>query len=73
VPAVVLSYGSNQNKTDLAIGGSLSDHERENDGADTTYVMKSFSRDDDNEFDDLVVWISPNILKNRMVMAERLP
>lgn len=28
---------------------------------------------DDEEFDDLVVWISPNILINRMVSAGRLP
>ncbi len=26
-----------------------------------------------NEFDDLVIWISPNILYNRLIAAGRLP
>lgn len=59
--------------------------ENENANADTNYISRVFSEgsagctDDANEannlcqYDDLVMWISPNILMNRMVKAERLP
>jgi prepilin-type N-terminal cleavage/methylation domain-containing protein len=61
--------------------------EAENDDADTddNFYSRSFSEgsedctDDTDEtnplcdFDDMVRWISPNILKNRMVKAEKLP
>ena len=73
IPALILSYGSNQNDPNQAINGDLSVHEAENTDTDTTFVMKTYSREDAQEFDDLVVWISPNILKNRMVTAGRLP
>lgn len=73
VPALVYSRGSNHNDAALAIGGTLSSHEQENEDANATFVFKSFSRDDTEEFDDLVVWISPHVLKSRMVAAGRLP
>ncbi|MGQ0657842.1 MAG: prepilin-type N-terminal cleavage/methylation domain-containing protein [Chromatiales bacterium] len=73
VPALIFSRGSNHNDAALAIGGTLSSHEQENEDPDAVFVSKSFSRDDTLEFDDLVTWISPNVLKNRMVMAGRLP
>ncbi|MGH8470273.1 MAG: prepilin-type N-terminal cleavage/methylation domain-containing protein [Gammaproteobacteria bacterium] len=45
-----------------------------------TYSFPSTNCDDDTdpalaycEFDDLVAWLSPNILKNRMIAAGRLP
>lgn len=73
IPAVVLSYGANRNDPGLAIGGTLSAHEAENVSVNAIFISKGFSRDDTEEFDDLVVWISLNILKNRMVAAGRLP
>lgn len=73
VPAIVISCGSNRNQAALAINGDLSNHENENINNDINFVSKGFSRDDAQEFDDLVVWISPYILKNRMVAAGRLP
>ncbi len=73
VPALVFSRGSNHNEAALAIGGTLSSHEQENEDPDATFVFKSFSRDDTEEFDDLVVWTSPHVLKSRMVAAGRLP
>lgn len=73
VPALVYSRGSNHNDAALALGGTLSGHEQENEDADAVFVFKSFSRDDTEEFDDLIVWISPNVLKSRMVAAGRLP
>jgi prepilin-type N-terminal cleavage/methylation domain-containing protein len=73
VPAVILSSGANHNDPNFALGGTLSAFETENSDGDAVFVSKTFSRDDTEEFDDLVVWISPNVLKNRMVVAGRLP
>lgn len=67
IPAIVVSHGRN------GAGGAVSSHELENTNGDVNFVMKSFSRDPVEEFDDLLIWISPNILKNRMIMAGRLP
>lgn len=66
IPAIILSRGKN-----WAV--STSDDENENDGSDRTYVYKGFSATLGNEYDDLVAWISPHILKNRMVTAGKLP
>jgi prepilin-type N-terminal cleavage/methylation domain-containing protein len=66
VPAVVVSRGSNWAVTS-------SDYEAENDGQDTGFVFKTYSRDPATEFDDLLIWLSPNVLKNRMVEAKLLP
>lgn len=66
VPAIVVSRGSN-----WAVKSS--DYEAENDGQDTKFVFKTYSRDPDTEFDDLLIWLSPNVLKNRMIEAKLLP
>jgi prepilin-type N-terminal cleavage/methylation domain-containing protein len=66
VPAVVVSRGSNWAVTS-------SDYEAENDGQDTGFVFKTYSRDPATEFDDLLVWLSPHVLKNRMIEAKLLP
>lgn len=73
VPAVVFSAGKNENDPALTVGGALSVHEAENADGDTTFISKTFSRDVAQEFDDVVLWISPNVLKNRMVVGGRLP
>lgn len=73
IPAIVVSYGNNRNDAALAVNGDLSVHENANIGNDPNFVFKGFSRDDAQEFDDLATWISPNILRNRMVVAGRLP
>ncbi|MCC7413900.1 MAG: prepilin-type N-terminal cleavage/methylation domain-containing protein [Gammaproteobacteria bacterium] len=67
VPAIVVSFGAN--------GGTPanSTHEQENQDSDAVFVLKSYSRDSANEFDDLLTWISPTVLMNRMVVAGRLP
>lgn len=67
VPAIVVSFGAN--------GGTAanSTHEQENQDSDAVFVLKSYSRDGANEFDDLLTWISPAVLMNRMVVAGRLP
>lgn len=73
VPAVVVSHGKNglgayPYKGGTKIGTATGD-ENENSDGDITFVSKDFSP----TFDDVVVWVSPNILINRMVTAGRLP
>lgn len=61
IPAVILSKGKNGAGTDA--------NEVENSDADDDFV----SREPDPAYDDLIVWLSPNILFNRMIAAGRLP
>lgn len=64
VPAVIFSTGKNGGQ-----GGSDPD-ETANLNGDQVFVSHDFVQ---NGFDDIVVWISPNILINRMVAAGKLP
>lgn len=72
VPAVVVSHGKNglgayrSDGTQLA--GAAND-ELENANANTTFISRTNAPD----FDDLVTWVSPFVLKGRMVAASRLP
>jgi len=72
VPAVIISHGKNGAGawtplgTQLAGGGT---EETENTNGDATFVSHPLT----DSFDDLVVWVSPNILLNRMVAAGKLP
>lgn len=73
MPAVIVSHGTNgygaytQQGTKLA--PSTDPDEAENSNGGTNFVSHDFTP----TFDDLVVWISPNILFNRMVEAGKLP
>lgn len=73
VPAVVVSHGINglgaYTTAGQQIAGASGD-EAENANNDITFVSHDFVQ---NGFDDMVVWISPNILLNRMVTAGKLP
>ncbi len=75
VPAVIISHGKNgagaytPQGTQLAVGSNADEQENSDGSADTTYVTHTPTP----TFDDLVVWISPNILLNRMVVAGKLP
>lgn len=64
LPAVILSWGKNG-----ATAPTAGTDEAENRDNDTEFVSREITAD----FDDLVVWISPHILANRMVQATRLP
>ena len=64
VPAVIYALGKNGGITP-AVGAS----QLENTDGDRDFVSQDFSP----TFDDVVVWISPNILFNRMVAAGKLP
>ncbi|KQX02069.1 hypothetical protein ASC94_00300 [Massilia sp. Root418] len=82
IPAVVLSHGKNGYGATsdaglrLANGSRSNEDEQNNIGADINFMARNAS---DNralpggEFDDMVVWVSPNILFNRMVAAQVLP
>jgi prepilin-type N-terminal cleavage/methylation domain-containing protein len=75
VPAVIISHGKNAagaytpQGTQIAVGSNADEQENSDGSADLTYVSHTPSP----TFDDLVVWISPSILLNRMVAAGKLP
>lgn len=83
IPAVIVSHGKNaylgatDNGAVIANDSANNPDEITNAGAaGTTFVTRAMNRDpasSSGEFDDLVAWISPNILFNRMVAAGRLP
>ena len=68
-PAVIYSLGAN-----WATGGTGNDEAQNLDG-DRVFVshVPSSATAANGEFDDIVVWLSPNILFNRMVAAAKLP
>jgi prepilin-type N-terminal cleavage/methylation domain-containing protein len=72
VPAVVVSHGKNgigaYNPDGTQVIGSTGD-EAENSDNDNTFIYHN----QDETFDDLVTWVSPNVLFNRMVAAGKLP
>jgi prepilin-type N-terminal cleavage/methylation domain-containing protein len=65
--AVIFSRGKNGGTT------PTSSDEQSNGNADRVFVMHTPSPAGTNEFDDLVSWISPNILYNRLITAGKLP
>ena len=72
VAAIVVSHGKNglgAFQTDgVQVAGAAGD-ELENADVDAIFVAKI----PEPAFDDLVAWVSPNVLKSRMVAANRLP
>jgi prepilin-type N-terminal cleavage/methylation domain-containing protein len=75
VPAVIISHGKNRagaytpQGTQVAVGSNADEVENSDGTLDTNYVGHTLN----STFDDLVVWVSPNILNNRMVAAGKLP
>lgn len=73
VPAVIMSHGKNGSGAFNIMGGTntapTGANELENTDSDNSFV----SRIPDPNYDDLVIWLSPNILYNRMIAAGRLP
>lgn len=72
VPAIIFSQGKN-----WAMGGTSSD-EASNLNGDAVFISHTptpanYPAAQGGEFDDIVTWLSPNILYNRMVAAGRLP
>lgn len=83
IPAVILSFGRNgyggtsdQNTRILDAGANNVDEKTNLAGEGVAFVTRPLSTDPrapGGEFDDLVLWISPNILFSRMVAAQKLP
>lgn len=81
--AVVLSHGANgfgaMNATQASPANQLPaptslDEKKNADAAGALFVSRSPSAQGSvNEFDDMLIWISPKVLINRMIQAERLP
>lgn len=74
VPAVVVSHGKNgygafPHGGGTQLAGATGD-EAENADDDNIFVSKDQIQ---NGYDDLVIWLSPNSLVNRMVTAGKLP
>ncbi|MBI4988897.1 MAG: type II secretion system protein [Rhodocyclales bacterium] len=73
VPAVVLSHGANGAGAFNLSGGTnpapTDANELENTDSDDTLV----SRTSDAGFDDLVTWVPPTVLMNRMITTGKLP
>ena len=73
VPAAIVSHGANglgaYTPSGSPISGATGD-ELENADNNNTFVSRDFIQ---NGFDDIVIWISPNTLMNRMVTAVKLP
>ena len=74
VPAMVISHGKNglgayqTSGAQMATTGAGAD-ELENTNADAIFVSKL----PEPAYDDVVLWLSPHVLKSRMVAANRLP
>jgi len=67
IPAIVVSHGQNFTENDP------SGYEIINLDDSTDYVQRDFSQREDEEFDDLLIWISPHTLRLKMVEAGLLP
>lgn len=74
-PLVLISHGKNgagaytPQGTQLAVGSDTDEQENSDGSADNNYV----SHTPTPNFDDLVTWLSPNTLLNRMVTSGKLP
>ena len=66
VPAVILSHGRKGSD-------GASAHELENVDDDAIFVDRDFSGDATAGFDDMLIWISPHILRAKMLDAGILP
>ena len=89
LPAVLVSHGRNGNGATSVGGVTLPTpsgaDEIENQNGNTLFIARGYSRgtsgctDDENEgtalceFDDIVVWLAPTVLNERVVNAGRLP
>ena len=82
IPAVLISFGKNgyggfsDQNTRIADLGAGNEDEKLNLQSGTALISRDPSEDpraSGGTFDDMVLWISPNILYNRMVAAQRLP
>lgn len=65
IPAIIVSHGKNGLFTGL--------DETENHDNDNGFVDKNYSQAEGNEFDDMLLWISPHIMRAKLVEIGLLP
>jgi len=80
IPVMVISHGKNgngaytQDGTQLPVGSDSDENDNQLTTSGTGTANTDFiSKIPTSSFDDLVIWLSPNILANRMVSAGKLP
>jgi prepilin-type N-terminal cleavage/methylation domain-containing protein len=88
VPAIVISHGKNgydgsqtnvevenydRQPVNPAMGANILGSYTATDYSPTIFIMKDYDSEGNDAFDDLVDWLSPNILMNRMVVSGKLP
>ncbi len=70
IPAIIVSHGKNFSNN--AVSLPLSDEE-ENLDNDANFVDRDYSLEVNNEFDDMLLWISPHVLRTMAVRSGILP
>lgn len=80
IPAVVISHGKNANGaytnqgTQLDSGSDADELDNQLTGGGTATANTDFvSKTPTPTFDDLIIWLSPNVIANRMLSAGKLP
>ena len=73
IPAVIISHGPNGFGAYTPQGNQMAASADAGEQLNYTVGTKFVSQDTTPTFDDLVVWLSPNTLFNRMVSAGKLP
>jgi hypothetical protein len=76
VAAVVISYGKDHDLSDLSAISPIQAENADdlNDGTnDKVFIYASRSDSSGSEYDDIVKWISPNLLFSKMIEADQLP
>jgi len=79
--AVIISHGKNRMggidfQGNLLAASPSADEVENSDRNDRNYISRTYSMlspTSNTQFDDIVIWISPNVLFNRMVAAQMLP
>ncbi len=67
LPAIIISHGRNSKNNDP------SPDEQINLDNSATFIQRDYSQKDGDEFDDIIVWISPHTLRYKMLQAGILP
>ena len=80
IPAIVISHGKNGNGAyndqgaQSAVGADADEQDNQlTAGGTSTANTNSVSKTPTPTYDDIMIWVSPNILFNRMVSAGKLP
>ena len=88
VPAIIISHGkdgydSSQTNVEVenydrqpvnpATGANILGSYTASDYSSNIFIMKDYDSEGSDAFDDLVDWLSPNILMNKMVVSGKLP